>query len=183
VVAPFDGVITRKLADVGDLASPGRPLLELEDPNSLRLEADVPEALVGRIQMAGPMPVRVALVGNDLAGVVSEVSPAADPNSRTFRVKLDLPPTAGLRLGQFGRVVVPLGETASVRVPATALVVRGQMEIVFVAASQKAQLRLVKTGKRVSDEIEIVSGLNPGESIVVDGAGALRDGQPLEVRR
>ena len=183
VTAPFDGVVSRKMADVGDLASPGRPLLELEDPNSLRLEADVPEALVGRIQMAGPMPVRVALVGNDLAGVVSEVSPAADPNSRTFRVKLDLPPTAGLRLGQFGRVVVPLGETASVRVPATALVVRGQMEIVFVAASQKAQLRLVKTGKRVSDEIEIVSGLNPGESIVVDGAGALRDGQPLEVRR
>ena len=183
VTAPFDGVVSRKMADVGDLASPGRPLLELEDPNSLRLEADVPEALVGRIQMGGPMPVRVALVGNDLAGVVSEVSPAADPNSRTFRVKLDLPPTAGLRLGQFGRVVVPLGETASVRVPATALVVRGQMEIVFVAASQKAQLRLVKTGKRVSDEIEIVSGLNPGESIVVDGAGALRDGQPLEVRR
>jgi len=67
-------------------------------------------------------------------------------------VKLDLPPTPGLRLGQFGRVTVPLNEVASVRVPATAVVLRGQMEIVFVVENQKAQLRLVKTGKRLGDE-------------------------------
>lgn len=113
----------------------------------------------------------------------SEIAPAADPNSRTFRVKLDLPPTLGLRLGQFGRVTVPLNEIATVRVPARALVVRGQMEIVFVVEQQKAQLRLVKTGKRLGDEWEVVSGLNAGESIVVEGAASLSDGQPVEVKR
>ena len=183
VTAPFDGVVSRKLAEVGDLASPGRPLLELEDPNALRLESDIPEALIDRLRLSEKMAVRVAALTNEIPATVSEIAPAADPNSRTFRVKLDLPPTPGLRLGQFGRVTVPLNEVASVRIPATAVVVRGQMEIVFVVESQKAQLRLVKTGKRLGDEWEVVSGLNAGESIVVDGAASLSDGQPVEVKR
>lgn len=183
VTAPFDGVVSRRLAEVGDLASPGRPLLELEDPHALRLEADLPEALIDRLRLEDRMVVRVAALTNDLAATVSEIAPAADPHSRTFRVKLDLPPTPGLRLGQFGRVTVPLSEVASVRAPATAVVVRGQLEMVFVVEQQKAHLRLVKTGKRLGEEWEVVSGLNAGESIVVEGAAALVDGQPVEVKR
>jgi len=139
--------------------------------------------LIDRLRLSEKMAVRVAALTNEIPATVSEIAPAADPNSRTFRVKLDLPPTPGLRLGQFGRVTVPLNEVASVRIPATAVVVRGQMEIVFVVESQKAQLRLVKTGKRLGDEWEVVSGLNAGESIVVDGAASLSDGQPVEVKR
>ena len=182
ITAPFDGVISRRLAEVGDLASPGRPLLELEDPGSLRLEADVPEALIDRVQLGSKLPVRVGSRTNDLEGVASELAPTADPNTRTFRVKLDLPPESGLRLGQFGRVAVPVGEIASIRVPLSALVVRGQMEMVFVVVDQHAQLRLVKTGKRIGIEIEIVSGLDVGEPVVIEGGAALLDGQPVEVR-
>jgi RND family efflux transporter MFP subunit len=179
VIAPGDLVVARKLAEVGDLASPGRPLLELEDPNALRLEADVPEALIGRIQAGARLPVMVAALASPLEGTVAEVAPSADPGSRTFQVKLDLPPTPGLRAGQFGRVAVPLGTVPTLRVPAAAVVVRGQMEIVFVATNQTAVLRLVKTGRRFSDSVELVSGVNPGEQVVVDGAAALCDGQPL----
>ncbi len=183
ITAPFDGVITRKLADVGDLASPGRPLLELEDPTTLRLEADIPEALIGRVQMGGKLPLRVSAFTNDLEGTVSEIAPAADPNSRTFRVKLDLPPATGLRVGQFGRVLVPVSESRTLRVPAGAVVQRGQMEIVFVVANQTAQLRLVKTGKRLGNEVEIASGLNAGEQIVTEQAAGLLDGQPVETQK
>lgn len=182
VSAPFDGVISRKYVEVGDLATPGRPLVDLEDPQTLRLEADVPEALIGRLQMGSRMPVRAAPSTNDIEGIIGELSPAADPHSRTVRVKLDLPAAGGLRLGQFGRVAVPVREAVSVRVPAAAVVVRGQMEIVFVVTNQRAHLRLVKTGKRVGDEWEIVSGLNPGEQVVINGAAALQDGQPVEVK-
>jgi RND family efflux transporter MFP subunit len=182
ITAPFDGVITRKLAEVGDLASPGRALLELEDPNALRLEADVPEALLERVQAGGKLPVRIGALTNAVPGTVSEIAPIADPNSRTFRVKLDMPPNAGLRSGQFGRLVVPVGESSNLRVPASALVRRGQMEMVFVAAKNQAQLRLVKTGRRLGDEIEILSGLEAGELIVTEGAAALVDGQPVEVK-
>ena len=182
VGAPFAGVITRKHADVGDLATPGKPLLEMEDSTALRLEADVPEAIVGKLKLGDHYPVRISAIEKELDGTVSEISPAADPNSRTFLVKLDLPGTTGLRAGQFGRVAMPVGETTALRVPLTAIVQRGQMEMVFVAKDNKAQLRLVKTGKRIGGEVELVSGMEAGEKIVVDNAASLLDGQPLTVQ-
>lgn len=182
VRAPFDGVVTRKLADVGDLASPGRPLVELEDPKALRLEADVPEALIAGVHAGAKLPVRVSALNLDLEGVVAEIAPAADPNSRTFRVKLDLPDAPGLKAGLFGRVAVPVGETRAPRVPISALVQRGQMEMVFVVADGRAQMRLVKSGKRFGGEVELVSGVRPGERVVVEGAAGLVDGQPVEAK-
>ena len=110
ITAPFAGVIVKKLANLGDLATPGRPLYELEDPRRLRLEADVPEALVGGIVLGDEMPLRIPSIDLDLSGVVREIAPSADPNSRTFLVKLDLPDHDGLRTGLFGRVSVPVQE-------------------------------------------------------------------------
>lgn len=178
VVAPFDGIVTAKRADVGDLAAPGKPLLEMEDPTTLRLEADVPEALMGKISLGDKLAVRVPAIGAALEGTVSEIAPVADANSRTFPVKLNLPPTTGLRSGQFGRLAVPVAEVNAIRVPASAVIVRGQMEIAFVVVNGKAQMRLVKSGKHLEGETEIVSGLNPGEQIVIEGAAQLLDGQP-----
>jgi RND family efflux transporter MFP subunit len=182
VAAPFAGVITRKYADVGDLASPGKPLLEMEDARDLRLEADVPEAVISHLALGDKPGVRVSGVSNELDGVVSEIAPAADPNSRTFLVKLDLPPTSGLRAGQFGRAAMPVGETSALRAPASSVVQRGQMELIFVVMNGHAQLRIVKTGKRIGDEVEIVSGVDAGEQVVVDGAVNLVDGQPLTIK-
>ena len=182
ITAPFNGVITRKLADVGDLATPGKPLLEMEDTQSLRLEADVPEAIIGRVEMGAKFSVRIEADPNELEGVVSEIAPAGDPNSRTFVVKLDLPPSAGLRTGQFGRVAIPVSTTPVLRVPVSAVIERGQMELIFVVADERAHLRLVKTGKRIGDEVELVSGVEPAEQVVIDGASKLLDDQPVSVK-
>jgi RND family efflux transporter MFP subunit len=182
IVAPFDGVVTRKLTDVGDLAAPGKALLQMENPDTLRLEADMPEALIGNVKLGDKLAVRIAAVTNDITGTVAEMSPTADSNSRTYLVKLDLPGATGLRSGQFGRVSVPVGEASAIRVPVSALIQRGQMELVFVFANGHAQLRLVKTGSRIGDEIEVVSGLDSGERVVTDGATALMDGQPVTVK-
>ena len=177
VTAPFDGIITRKLADVGDLATPGKPLVEMEDPSALRLEASVPEAISDRVAIGSTLGVRIG--AHELEGVVREISPTADPNSRTLLVKLDLPATPGLRTGQFGRVAVPVAETSVLRVPASSVIRRGQMELVFIRDGNIAWLRIVKTGKPVGNEIEIVSGVNAGEQVVTEGAADLRDGQPI----
>lgn len=182
VIAPFDGVVTRKLADVGDQAAPGKPLVDLEDPAHLRLEADIPEAIIGAVTLGATMPVRVPNVAGEFQATVSEIAPTADPNSRTFRVKLDLPPGSGLRAGQFGRVAVPLAETMALRVPAAAVVRRGQLQMVFVVVDKQAVMRLVKPGKRIGDELEIASGLSPGESVVIENGASLMDGQPVEIK-
>jgi RND family efflux transporter MFP subunit len=182
LVAPFNGIVTRKLADVGDLATPGKPIIEMEDPSALRFEADVPEALIGNLKLGVKLPVRVGAVPTPIEGVVVELAPVADAASRTFLVKLDLPPTEAARSGQFGRVWVATGESQTIRVPAGAIVARGQMETVFVAAKDHAQLRIVRTGKRTDGEVELLSGINPGESIIIEGAEQLRDGQPITLK-
>ncbi|MEQ1747796.1 MAG: efflux RND transporter periplasmic adaptor subunit [Prosthecobacter sp.] len=179
VTAPFDGVVTRKLADVGDLAMPGKPLLEIEAPTSLRFEADLPEAILDRVKLGEKMAVRLAKL---IEGTVSEISPVADPVSRTFNVKLDLPPTDGLRTGQFGRVSVPVAEVKLLLVPQNAVLKRGQMELVFVAKEGKAALRLVKTGKVLEDRVEVLSGLEEGEQIIVSESAKLTDGQPVTIQ-
>lgn len=181
VLAPFSGVVTRKHAQAGDMAAPGKLLMELEDPSALRLEADVPESLIGSIAVHGRFMVTISSSANSIEAVCDEIAPVADPGSRTFLVKFDLPQSSGARSGQFGRVLVPVGESECLRVPASAVVVKGQMEIVFTADEGRAQLRLVKTGKRVGDEVEIVSGLSAGEEVVIENAVGLVDGQPLYI--
>jgi RND family efflux transporter MFP subunit len=182
VVAPFDGVITSKLADVGDLALPGKPLVKLESPDRLQFVADVPEEIVGRLTPGARAPIRFGAGFKTVAGQVSEIAPAADPTNRTVQVELDLPRTPGVRSGQFGRLLVPLADTEGIQVPASAVVQRGQMELVFVVTDQHARLRLVRTGKSSGNNVDLLSGVAPGEQIVVDGAAELRDGQPVEVK-
>jgi RND family efflux transporter MFP subunit len=182
VVAPFDGVVTKKWADLGDLAAPGKPLISVEDPSALQLEADVPQAIASQVHRDARLAARVDGVSGELTGTVTEIAPTADSVSRTFRVKVDLSAVPGLSSGQFARLLVPVGEGHSLRVPGTAVVQRGQLEIVFVVANQHAQLHLVKTGKRVGDEMEILSGLHAGDVVVVEGAAPLMDGQSVEAR-
>jgi RND family efflux transporter MFP subunit len=181
ITAPFAGVITRKLAEVGDFASPGRPLLEIEGVTGFRFEADVPEALVTKVAIGGRIEVRIASLPDALDGTVSEISPASDPGSRTFLIKIDLPSDNRLRGGQFGRAAIPVGVHSVVAVPAGAVVQHGQMELVFVVNGDRAQMRLVRTGKTLGPDIVIIAGLSPGERVVIDGASRLRDGQPLAI--
>lgn len=180
VVAPFDGVITRKLAEVGDLAMPGKPLAEVESPSGLRFEADLPEAILDRVSMGQTMTARIGRVVTEAK--VSEIAPIADALSRTFRVKMDLLKTEGLRSGQFGRVAVPVAEERVLAAPAPAVTRRGQLEGVFVVRDGRAWLRLVKTGRQVKGGIEVLSGLEPGELVVKEAPAGMVDGQRVEVR-
>ncbi len=182
ILAPFDGVITKKWVDVGDLASPGKPLVDLEDPTRLQMEADVPEAIAASIAPDAQMTIRAGGGTGDLSGKVAEIAPIADPTSRTFRVKLDLTNTPGLMSGQFARLLVPLGESTAMHVPVSAVVQRGQLEMVFAVEDQHARLHLVKTGRCAQNETEILSGVDAGDRVVVENASQLVDGQPVNLR-
>lgn len=178
--APFAGVITRKSANVGDFAASGKSLLEMENPSELRLEADVPESSGGNLKPG--MELTVVLGEKQLAGKVSEIAPTADVSSRTFLVKVDLPRIPWAKSGQFARLLIPSGSISSLRVPAVAVLHRGQLEIAFVVVDNVARMRLVKTGSRVGDQYEILAGLDAGDRVVVNGIANLVDGQKVEVR-
>jgi hypothetical protein len=141
----------------------------------------LPEAIAGKVKAGTQMTVQSEAAG-DLNAEVTELAPNADPSSRTLQAKLDLPAGRGLITGQFARLKVPIGEISSLRVPSSAVLQRGQMEIVFTVENQRARLHLVKTGGQAREETELLSGLNPGESVVFDNANQLMDGQAVKLQ-
>lgn len=182
ITAPFAGIITRKLANVGDLATPGKPLLQIEDNNNLQVLTAIPEALMLMIKKGDRLSVFVPSANLSTEGVVAEVSPTADPSSRSAPVKLRIAPDPKLRSGQFTRVTLTMDQAETLTVPVTAVVPFGQMERVFVESNGKAKLRLVRTGARTKDFIEILSGLVENETIILSGNRNLVDGQPVTIQ-
>lgn len=173
VRAPFDGVVTERKVDPGALAAPGMPLLTVEGAGRYRLEANVDEASLRDIKAGEPARVVLDALGGDqspVQGKVVQIVPAADPASRSFVVKIELPPIANLHSGMFGRAYFPRGQRQSLVVPQTAVVDRGQLQGVYVLGQdQVASLRYVTLGKPMGDkQIEVLSGLQPGETLIAD---------------
>jgi RND family efflux transporter MFP subunit len=181
--APFDGLIVAKLADAGAMAAPGVPLLTIEGPSRFRLEALLDESQIGAVRLGETVPVVLDSLGNQtIAGKVVQIVPMADPASRTFTVKIDLPanPQPGspsragfarngveVRSGLFGRARFARGERESILVPQTALLHRGQLDAVYVVGKDEiASLRYVTLGKPSANDVEVLSGLENGERIV-----------------
>lgn len=176
--APFAGLISQKMIDPGDLASPGTQLLVLEDNQQYQLEASVDESLSGKIRIGEGVEVSVDALGEGkIKGRVSEIVPHIDPISRTFLVKIDLPLLPTLKSGMYGKVFFPVGKITLVLVPKAALVECGQLSSLFVVNKEgQVERRLVKEGKEYNGKIEILSGLDPGESIVVRDVFKVKEG-------
>ena len=172
VRAPFDGVITEKKVEEGELASPGQPLLKMEDPQRLRLEATVAEGDLKSVSRGDKISVAIDALGAQvLIGTISQILPAGDPHTHTFMVKVDLSKTAGLKTGMFGRFPLEKGVSQTILVPSDALVERGELSSVYVVGSdQIARLRWVKPGRRFDNHLEILSGVNVGERVLLEGA-------------
>lgn len=182
ITAPFTGIVTRKIANVGDLATPGRVLLHIETENNLQVLTDLPEKMMLKVQPGEVLSVFIPSVNLTLQGRVTEISPTADPTTRTVPIKLRLPPDPRLRSGQFARVTLALEQAETFTIASTALTHAGQMEKVFVADGNKAQLRLVRSGAKRGDRIEILSGLSGDETVIVESQSNLLDGQAIAIR-
>lgn len=181
--APFDGVVTRKMANEGDLASPGMPLLVIENPKFFEVGTDIPEMLAQTIAVGSE--VEVTMPGWDWTGmsVITEMSPAADPGTRTFHAKVAVPDGAPVRSGQFARIRLPGRPIETILVPTAAVSTYGQIEIVYTVEENRADMRIIKTGMTYSDHIEVLAGLSAGDVVITNPPANLIDGQPVEINR
>ena len=170
VKAPFDGVITEKMVEAGELASPGQLLLKMENQRQLRLHATVAERDLRSISLGDKISVVIDALGEQaMAGVVGQILPTGDSQTHTFTVKVDLPAEPGLKTGMFGRFQLDKGTRKTILVPWTAVVEHGELTSVFaVGSDQIAHLRWVKVGRRLDQHVEILSGVNVGESVLLD---------------
>jgi RND family efflux transporter MFP subunit len=166
--APVSGRIVDRLAEPGDTAAPGVPLLRLYDPGALRLEAPVRETLAVRLDPGQPLSVHVEALARSFEGTIEEIVPFAEPGARTLLVKVRLPPDPDLVAGMFGRLEVPAGERRRLLVPREAVSRTGQLEFVTVVGPDDAlERRLVTTGAERGDAVEVLSGLSAGERVLL----------------
>ena len=180
LTSPINGIVVSKQSDVGNLATPGAPLLTIENTSRYQLEVAVEESRLGTIHLHDQAQLQIEAIGNsELTGLVEEIVPTADANSRSYIVKVGVPSVAGaqLRSGVYGKARFISGQRQALAIPKTAISQRGQLTGVFVVdQSGLARLRLIKTGKAFGDNVEILSGLNAGEQIVIEGPATIQDG-------
>jgi len=180
--APFDGVVARKMANAGDLASPGSPLLEIEGREAFEVEAGLPDSLAAGLASGMRLSVTIPVGDISFEGTLAELSSAADPSARTVLTKITVPPGTPVRSGQFARVHLPGVPVKTLLVPASVVSRFGQLERIFVVGpDNRAQLRLVKTGASRGDLVEVLSGLDDGERVIAVAPAGLIDGQPLDI--
>lgn len=187
--APFSGVLTRRMIEPGDLANPGMPLLEVENLDKVKIVAKVPENVIGSLEKG--MAVNVSIGANEresgyrnLTGTIDQILPSADPMSRQFEIKVIMDnPGHDIKSGVFARISLSKSTDETLLVPTSAIFKRGQLEGVFVIDSEsKARLRWVRTGRKYDNNVEVLSGVNPGDVIVTDLNPQLLDGQPVDVQ-
>jgi RND family efflux transporter MFP subunit len=179
IVAPFDGRVIRRSVEPGSLVSPGMSLFVVEDTSRYQLEATLPaEALaavkkntLARVQLDG-------LSEKSFTGKVAEIEAGADPTSHTLKVRVDLPKESGVQSGMFGRAYFAQGEKRALVLPAEALVSRGQLRGIYaVDDTGLIHWRVLTLGKSTGNQVEVLSGLNEGEVVVLNPGSQELDGK------
>ncbi len=168
IKSPLDGVIVDKLADQGDMAAPGKPLVKLYDPKRMQLWAMVRESLAINLTPGMRVGVELPVLDRLCFGRVDEVVPATDVASRTFLVKVSGPCPPGLFKGMYGKLRLPVGKIKEIRIPLSAVGTVGQLTLVKVV-NKKNEItrRFVRLGKKHRNgTVTVLSGLEPGERIL-----------------
>jgi len=175
--SPFTGVVVDKLANVGDLAAPGKQLFNMYEEGRLWLEVNVPEDLLASIHIGEFRTLRIDARGRELRGRVVEIVPSSDPATRTVAVRIHLEDTREVVPGMFGRMLIPTASEQVLTVPASAVIRAGQLTMVDVVDQGRVQRRTVQLGRAIGGQFEVLSGLAAGETVVLRDAGPSAPGK------
>lgn len=181
IYAPSDGIITKKWMEEGNVAAPGMPILTLENPLSLELSVEVPEEKADKIELGSNARIFTMDEGNYKNSKITTILKTADALSKTSTVKLEIVPE-DFKVGQFVKVRFDSlgGEVLSV--DKNSIKREGQLEMVFVRNEDgKVFLRIIRSGRREGDFVQILSGLLEGETVVLNPPESLKEGDLWEV--
>lgn len=179
IKTPVTGRIVDRLAEPGDTASPGIPLLRIYDPSKLRVEAPVRETLAVRLKVGDHIQVHIVALNKNMTGTISEIVPFSESGTRTMLIKIALPVDQRLMGGMFARIAVPAEKRSRLYIPSQAVETIGQLEFVsIVNQAGKIERRMVTTGEKDSvGRIEVLSGLTKDEKVAWHGAKAKTTGK------
>ncbi len=168
--APFAAVVVEKFKEIGDTVMAGQPLFAVQTHENLRLEVSVPSQCAARLQLGNEVKVRIDTLAISSVGRIDELSPEIDPQTRNQLIKIQLPKLNGLQAGYLGWMDQICQQHTALLIPKTAVIHLGQLEAVKVLQQGQIQLRHIRTAKNIGDQVEVISGLRAGETVLVSAA-------------
>lgn len=174
ITAPISGVVAQRLIELGEMASPGRQLLTIYEPNGLRVTASIPQYKLPQMRSVKQARVEFPELGKWVDATVVTLLPTADAATHVSQVRVNLPAgIEGAIPGMFARVHFVIGRVTRMTVPEAAVVRRGEVAAVYVQGEQGAlSLRQLRLGDVLGSEIEVLAGLKAGERVVLDAIKA-----------
>lgn len=189
IKAPFSGLVVNTFVKSGDLVNPGQPLLAIEDPDEFEIKAQIPENYINQVKVGDSATIWIKTLNAKISGQISELSTSARNTGGQYEVTLALTDkNQDLRSGMFASVefsgIESLVESENiVLIPSEILVERGELKGIYtVSQSNTAVLRWLRIGREYGDRVEVLAGLEAGESYVVSAAGKLYNGAPLSIQ-
>ncbi|WP_232222249.1 efflux RND transporter periplasmic adaptor subunit [Thioalkalivibrio paradoxus] len=182
-VAPFSGLIMHKHVEEGDTVQPGHPLVTFGHVEFLRVEADIPARLVGRLRVGDMVRVTLDVGKTEVDARVAQIFPIADPQRHTVTVKFDLPRGVPGGPGMYADVHIPGTEATPgvVRIPLSAIVPGGALpRVAVVEPDGTTRVRMVRLGSVQGDMVTVLSGLEPGDRLLDSPDATIRSGERVE---
>lgn len=178
ILAPFDGWIGLRSVSVGDYVSPGDDLVPLESIDPLKVDFRIPEQYLNQVRVGARLAVQFdALPGQTREGTVGAISPLVDVGGRSILLRATIPNAdALLRPGMFARVQLQFADTPSLVVPEAALVPSSEGQYVFRLVDDRARRVAVTVGQRRGGKVQILSGLDDEDQVLVSGLQRVQDG-------
>lgn len=179
ITAPTDGIVARKMIEEGDMANPGMPLLTLESSGPMKVVAHLGEMDISSVKIGDMATIDVtSLDGAVFEAPLNKVIRAANPGSRTYDIEASLGnPDPRLRSGMFARVSLTVGERKAILTPNEAVIRRGQLTGLWIVRQDgTAHLRWIRLGRSFGDSVEILSGMNGDEIVVLSTQQPLAEG-------
>lgn len=192
LTAPFSGIVTQKFADAGSMASPGMPILTIEQSGTYQVSATVPENSINQVYQGAEAAITIEAIGRTIKGSVSQISQSSQFSGGQYIIKVSIPGNEkkGLYAGMYANVSIPVKQVAKVQtddhivtVPLSSIENRDQLTGLYtISSNHTALLRWVRLGKMYGDRVEVLSGLEKNEQFIVNADGKLYDGIAVKIK-
>jgi len=192
LTAPFSGIVTQKTADAGSMATPGMPILTIEQRGSYQISASVPENLISQIQPDATAMITISAINKTLKGTITQINQSSQFTGGQYIIKISIPENekAGLYAGMYANVSIPVKQAFAaktrgdeVMVPLSSIENKDELTGLYtVGNNNTALLRWVRLGKVYGDKVEVLSGLAMNEQFIVSADGKLFNGAAVKIK-
>jgi RND family efflux transporter MFP subunit len=192
LTAPFSGIVSQKMMDAGSMASPGMPILTIEQAGVLQVSASVPENSIQQLQLGSIATIQIQSADKTFQSTVSQINPSSQFTGGQFIVKIKIPEASqkGLYAGMYANISIPLKNAIAkttnedaILVPISAIENKNQLTGLYtISSNNHALLRWVRLGKTYGDKVEVLSGLEKNENFIINAEGKLFNGASVKTK-